>query len=78
MNANDDRRREVEAWWALISKVLAFFLGFLLVGYEAAFGSADNPSVRVILVVAGIAMMGPVIAASTTSMMAALRGRDEQ
>jgi hypothetical protein len=69
------RIREIEAWWALVARVLAFFLGALLIGYEAVFGAADNPQVRTILIITGVALIGPVVAASVTSMLSAMRGR---
>jgi hypothetical protein len=72
-----DRRAEIEAWWALIARVLSFFLGGLLLTYEALFGQADNSQVRTVLIVAGVAMIGPVVAASAASIMAAIRGRSQ-
>lgn len=66
----EKRRREVEAWWALIVRVLAFVLGAtILLGL--VFFVDDRP---VYAWLAGIALCGPTVAASVATMLEAIRG----
>jgi hypothetical protein len=64
------RRDEIEAWWALISRVLAFLLGGLILGYETIFEQSDRP----ILLLVAAGLMGPMVAAGVAQVLAAWKG----
>jgi hypothetical protein len=67
---NDNQRRDsLEAWWALIARVLAFFLGAGMLAFETL--SGNN---RLYLIVAGIGLCGPVVAQSVAVVFASIRG----
>lgn len=69
-----DRRAEVEAWWALIARILAFVFGTQLIVYTAVFMQDDPTELRVFLAMGGFAMTGPVIATSLSQILGAARG----
>jgi hypothetical protein len=64
------RRAEVEAWWALVARILAFFLGALILFYQTFFEAQD----RFLLISAAIGLMGPLVAASVAQVISAARG----
>lgn len=72
-----DRLAEAEAWWGLIARILAFFLGGILFTYEVVLAQGDSVYFRVIGVLASVAMMGPVIAASLGGLLESWRGKRE-
>lgn len=65
-----NRREELEAWWALIARVLAFFLGGSILTWQTVFESED----RLYLIVAGVGLCGPVVAQSVATVFASIRG----
>lgn len=65
---------EIEAWRALVVRILFSILGAILIGYEALIGMNDQSEVRIILILVGVAMMGPVIGETVASLLTALRG----
>lgn len=71
------RLRQVEAWSALILRIVAFVAGAIIVAYEISSGQGDDPKVRLMAIVAGVSMMGPVTAASVASIISAMRGRQD-
>lgn len=67
------RLDQIDAVWALLARVLAFFGGAVLAAYEAK-AMTDDTWLRIVFGLGGFAMMGPVIATSIASMLTALRG----
>lgn len=63
------RRDEIEAWWALIARILAFFLGALILLYQTFFETSD----RLLLIAAAAGLMGPMVAAGMAQVIAAAR-----
>lgn len=72
----DKWRLQVEAWWALIVRILAFFLGAVIVGYQALSNVSNGNSwlIEVVLILVGVGLMGPVIVPSVVQMLIAARG----
>lgn len=70
MSEQGDRRAEIEAWWALIARILAFFLGALILVYQTLFEAED----RFLLICAAVGLMGPMVAAAVAQVVAAARG----
>jgi hypothetical protein len=70
LSPSDLRRKEIEAWWALIARILAFFLGAVILAYQTF--SSTNDGVVLILVSAGL--MGPMVAAGVAQVLASWRG----
>lgn len=69
-NAVQDRRKEIEDWWALIARIISFIGGLVIL-----FSQAFIPELRdSLLIVAGIGMLGPVVAASVAQIVQAARG----
>jgi hypothetical protein len=64
------RRDEIEAWWALVARILAFFLGATILGFQSFFATDD----RLWITVAGIGLCGPTVAVSVATVLASLRG----
>jgi hypothetical protein len=64
------RVQEFEAWWALIARVLGFFLGASILGWQAFFEDSD----RVYLMIVAIGLMGPAAAQTVAQMFSAMRG----
>lgn len=64
------RRAEIEAWWALIARILAFFLGSGILIWQTVVEEHD----RLYLTIAGVGLCGPVVAASVATVFAAMRG----
>lgn len=73
-NQSDARRKEIEAWWALIARILAFFLGAVILGYQA-FSSTEDATVLT-LVASGL--MGPMVAAGVAQVLSSWRGSQER
>jgi hypothetical protein len=72
---SDRRRTEIEAWGALIIRVLAFIFGVLLIAYDALLMSGQPVPLRLLLAAGGFSAMGSVIAASLAEIIRAARGR---
>lgn len=70
------QRDEIEAWWALITRILAFLLGVLIAVTQALVASSQPTEVRLALLVLAASLMGPVIAANAARILAAWRGTD--
>lgn len=70
-----DRLAEWEALWGLIARILAFVLGAFLATYEVVLAQGDSVYFRVVGTMAGVAMMGPVVAVSFGIVLDAWRGR---
>jgi hypothetical protein len=66
---NQGRRDEWEAWWALFARIIAFFLGATILGYETVTGGN-----RLYIIVTGAGLCGPVIAQSIATIFGAIRG----
>lgn len=64
------RRREIEAWWALVARILAFILGALILAWQTLVGQTSNPLPWLV----GASLLGPVVAASLAQILAAWRG----
>jgi hypothetical protein len=64
------RREELEAWWAFVARVLAFFLGAAILSHQAFFASTD----RLYIIVAAIGLMGPAVAQAVAQVLQSLRG----
>jgi hypothetical protein len=67
-----NRLREAEAWWALLARILAFFLGGAIFTFETIAEHADRTW---LLIFAG-GLMGPTVAASIATIVAAVRGQN--
>ena len=71
MAANGNRRRtEIDSWFALIARIVAFFLGAAILAGQAFFFQPYFP-----LVLAGVACLGPVVAHTLASVVMAFQGR---
>lgn len=68
-----DRRKEIEEWWALIARIISF-VGGLVILISQAFLVELRDS---LLIVAGIGMLGPVVAASVAQIVHAIRGHSQ-
>lgn len=68
-----NRREEIEAWWALIARVLAFFLGAGILTWQTVLEDQN----RLYLIVAGVGLCGPVVAQSVATVFASIRGGPE-
>jgi hypothetical protein len=68
-----DRLGEIEAWWALVARVMAWLLGATIL-IAQTFGETTD---RVYLIVAGLGLMGPATAQAVAQMLAGLRGGGE-
>jgi hypothetical protein len=67
-----ERREELEAWWALVARILAFFLGsFVLV---VALLSDGDSLVKLGFGAIGVGLMGPVIASTVAQVLLTVRG----
>jgi hypothetical protein len=64
------RRDEIEAWWALVSRILAFVLGAIILLYETAL----DPGRTQILILVAAGLMGPMVAAGVAQVIQAMRG----
>jgi hypothetical protein len=69
-DARVNRRDEIEAWWALIARILSFIVGVTILLGQAFF--VTNPAVAV--TVAGIGLCGPYVAASVATVFVSMRG----
>lgn len=63
------KREELEAWWALLSRVLSFALGAGILLWATVVDDGE----RKFLIVAGLALIGPVAAQSAAAMLSAIR-----
>lgn len=63
------RLDELEAWWAFVARVLAFFLGAAILSHQAFVAHAD----RLYLIVAAIGLMGPAVASAVSQVLASMR-----
>lgn len=63
------RRAELEAWWALLARVLSFLLGAGILGWQTVFEANE----RLYLTVAGVGLCGPVVAQSVATVFSAIR-----
>lgn len=68
----EQRRQEIEAWWALISRVLAFLLGALILLYETVSEMGDRP----ILLLIAAGLMGPMAAAGVAQVLASWKANN--
>jgi hypothetical protein len=66
----DRRRREIEAWWALVVRILAAVLGMFILAWQTTVGQTTNPIPWLV----GAACLGPVVAAALAQILAAWRG----
>lgn len=69
-SSQEDRRKEIEAWWALIARILAFFLGAMILAYQTLATDQD----RVLLLLISATLMGPMIVAGLSQLLVSLRG----
>lgn len=65
-----NQRAELEAWWAFLARILAFFLGGGILAWQTVSETSD----RLYLIVAAIGLMGPTVAQSVAVVLAALKG----
>lgn len=70
MNERVDHSRlsTVEAWWALIARVVSFIAGLVILLTQIG-----QPQDRLYLIIAGIGLCGPVVAQSVATVFAAIR-----
>lgn len=66
----DARRASIEAWWALVARILAFVLGSMILCFQAFVVNFDRP----ILLLVATGLMGPTVAASVAQLLSAWRG----
>lgn len=67
-----DKLERAEAWWAFILRVgAAIFGAWLLYGQSQV---PNPPGAQIWIIVAGMACMGPAVAAPAAAMIEALRG----
>jgi glucose dehydrogenase len=73
----DNRREELEAWWAFIARVMAFLTGLALIAVLVV-----RESTAIFAYTAALALMGPMVANTVAGAMAQLirasRGGSEQ
>lgn len=67
-----DRRAEVEAWWPLIARIVAFVFGAALLWQQA--NVPNPPGAQEWIVVAAIGCMGPTVATTVATIIDSLRG----
>ena len=75
MSPEQSRIEEAEAWAALLTRLIAFLFGMVLLFLVAIPLKGDDSLVRLGLAVAGVSCMGPVIAASAASIVSAWRSQ---
>jgi len=73
MTHKNERIEDLEQAWALLARVLAFFLGAVVL--IALIFFVENKPFYAWLIVA--ALMGPTFAASMATMLEALRGKSD-
>jgi hypothetical protein len=66
-------REEAEQWWALIARVMAFFLGSGILIWQTVIEEAD----RLYLIVAAVGLCGPVVSQSVATVFTSIRGSKE-
>jgi hypothetical protein len=65
---NEDRRDEIEAWWALVLSIVASVVGIVVLLYAVFLMEAD-PMYRLAFALLGVGLMGRVIVASVVAAM---------
>lgn len=69
-----NRREAVEAWWALIVRILSFFVGAAILLGQAFVVQED----RLWITVAGIGLCGPTVAVGVATVLEAARGKSPE
>lgn len=69
-----DRRAEIEAWWALVARILAFFLGCVILSFSAFVLEAELVE-KLIWAAIGLGLMGPVAINGVAQALDAIRGK---
>jgi hypothetical protein len=59
-----------EAWWALTSRILAFFVGMGIAVWQTVFENVDRPWSLAV----AVGMMGPAVATAVADVLTAARG----
>lgn len=57
-NGDHDRLKAVEAWWPLVSRVIAFFLGVAIVVFQLVSQGEE----RLWMLAVAVTLMGPAVA----------------
>lgn len=69
------RREEVEEWWFLVARVLAFILGLVIVGFNLIVDKPEGSRLWLALLI-GVGLMWPIVGPGVTQAFAVLRGGD--
>ena len=59
------------AWWALISRIVAFFGGMSIAIWQTVFENVDRPWSLAV----AVGMMGPAVASAVADVLVAARGK---
>lgn len=70
-----DRRQKLEAWWALIARIIAFFFGAFLIYQQATM--PNPPGAQESLIAVGVGLMGPFAASFFASAVEKARKEPE-
>lgn len=73
---SSDRRQKLEAWWALVARILAFFFGAGLIYQQASM--PNPPGAQESLIAVGVGLMGPFAASLLASGVERARGKEDQ
>lgn len=67
------RRKEAEAWWPLLARIIAFFAGLAMLGY----GTVELKGSSAAVLLAGIGLTGVPIARVAEKLLDRLPGEDK-
>ena len=70
-----NRREEIEAWWFLIARMLAFALGFVILTITLLVAEVEGGQFYITLTIA-VGLMWPIIGPGVTQAFAILRGQN--
>lgn len=69
------RIEDVEAWWFLVARILAFFLGLSILGATALLSDVPTLTEKLFWATIAIGLMWPVVGAGVAQAFQTLRGR---
>ena len=75
MTDQHPRLAEIEAWWALIARILLFFLGGAILSYRVVFAPPTETTETIIWIAVAIGLMGQVALTGVAQAFDAVRGR---
>jgi uncharacterized membrane protein len=64
-----DQLEQLEAWWAFLSRVLAFLLGAVILMHQVLFARLSLIEMAI-----SAALMGPAVASAVAQILVAVRG----